>query len=73
LGEGDLSELTIFSQIKPEEMTALVAILGGGSDAVDKAHAEGVYVTGTRYVVTRIEDRSLYARQVRTELLALSP
>lgn len=58
-------------QLKPEEMTALVAILSGSSDAVDKAHAEGVHVTGNRYVVTRIEDRSLYARQGRTGIIAV--
>ncbi|KAI0017270.1 profilin [Xylariomycetidae sp. FL0641] len=52
--------------IKPEEMKNLVAILTNSGGAVDKAHAEGVHVGGERYVVTRIEERSVYARQGRT-------
>lgn len=45
-------------------MKALVGIVSGASDAVEKAHSDGVYVTGTRFVVTRVEERSLYGRQV---------
>ncbi len=45
-------------------MKNIVAILGNTGDAVDKAHAEGIHVAGERYVVTKIEDRSLYGRQV---------
>ncbi|KAI1335440.1 profilin [Xylariaceae sp. FL0016] len=52
--------------IKPEEMKNLVAILTATGDAVDKAHADGVHVAGERYVVTRIEERSVYGRQGRT-------
>ncbi|KAI2465488.1 profilin [Annulohypoxylon bovei var. microspora] len=52
--------------VKPEEMKNLVSILAGNSGAVDKAHADGIYVAGERYVVTRIEDRSVYARQGRS-------
>ncbi|KAI1495652.1 profilin [Biscogniauxia marginata] len=52
--------------VQPAEMKNLVAILTGTGDAVDKAHADGVHVAGERYVVTRIEDRSLYARHGRT-------
>ncbi|KAI0482459.1 profilin [Xylariaceae sp. FL0804] len=52
--------------IKPEEMKNLVAILTSSGDAVDKAHADGVHVAGERYVVTRIEERSVYGRQGRT-------
>ncbi|KAJ9138890.1 hypothetical protein NKR23_g8162 [Pleurostoma richardsiae] len=52
--------------IKPEEMKALVDILSGSQAAVDKAHAEGIHIAGERYVVTRIEDRSIYARSGRT-------
>jgi hypothetical protein len=55
-----------YPQVKPEEMKTLVAILNNTSGAVDKAHAEGVHVNGERYVVTRIEERSVYARQVRS-------
>ena len=46
-------------------MKNLVNILNATGDAVDKAHAEGVHVNGERYVVTKIEDRSAYCRQVR--------
>lgn len=51
-------------QIKPDEMKSIVAILNATGDAVDKAHAEGVHVGGERFVVTKIEERSLYCRQV---------
>lgn len=46
-------------------MKNIVAILNATGDAVDKAHAEGVHVGGERFVVTKIEERSLYCRQVR--------
>jgi profilin len=45
-------------------MKNLVAIISATGDAVEKAHAEGLHVAGERYVVTKIEDRSLYARKV---------
>lgn len=54
----------VFPQIKPEEQKALVDILNNSGGAVEKAHSDGVYVTGIRFVVTKIEDRSLYGRQV---------
>ncbi|KAI2618851.1 profilin [Hypoxylon sp. NC1633] len=50
--------------VKPEEMKNLVAILTQSGNVVDKAHADGIHVAGERYVVTRIEDRSVYGRQV---------
>ncbi|KAI1779757.1 Profilin/allergen [Hypoxylon cercidicola] len=52
--------------VKPEEMQNLVAILNKTGGAVDKAHADGIHVAGERYVVFRIEDRSVYGRQGRT-------
>lgn len=54
----------VLAQVSPEEMKSIVNILGATGDAVDKAHAEGVHVAGDRFVVTKIEDRSIYARQV---------
>lgn len=51
--------------LKPEEMKHIADILDNASGAVDKAYAEGVYVGGVRYVLTKVEGRSLYARQVR--------
>ena len=57
-------QLMVFPQIKPEEQKALVDILNNSGGAVEKAHSDGVYVTGIRFVVTKIEDRSLYGRQV---------
>ncbi|KAI1107474.1 profilin [Jackrogersella minutella] len=52
--------------VQPEEMKTLVAILNNTSGAVDKAHADGIHVGGERYVVARIEGRSIYARKGRT-------
>ncbi|KAL7628907.1 profilin, required for normal timing of actin polymerization in response to thermal stress [Parahypoxylon ruwenzoriense] len=52
--------------VNPEEMKNLVAVLSVNSGAVDKAHADGIHIAGERYVVTRIEERSVYGRQGRT-------
>ncbi|KAI0596454.1 profilin [Biscogniauxia sp. FL1348] len=57
--------------VQPAEMKNIVAIVTGTGDAIDKAHADGVHVAGERYVVTRIEDRSLYARQGRTGIIVV--
>jgi len=51
-------------KVKPDEMKTLVSILNDATGAVDKAHSEGIHVNGERFVITRIEDRSIYARQV---------
>ncbi|KAK6827939.1 profilin [Apiospora arundinis] len=57
--------------IKPEEMKNIASIVTGTAGAADKALAEGVHVCGERYVVFKIEDRSLYGRQGRTGILAV--
>lgn len=51
-------------QISAEEMKNLADITKGVSAAVDKAHAEGIHVAGERFVVTRIDEGNIYARQV---------
>ncbi|KAH9909086.1 profilin [Xylariomycetidae sp. FL2044] len=79
VGSGHVDKAAIFSiagdsvwatsagfTVKPEEMKNLVAILTNNGDAVGKAHAEGVHVAGERFVITRIEERSVYGRQGRT-------
>ncbi|KAK2613522.1 hypothetical protein N8I77_000431 [Diaporthe amygdali] len=53
-------------QISAEEMKNLADIARGETAAVDKAHAEGIHVAGERFVVTRIDDGNIYARQGRT-------
>lgn len=46
-------------------MKALSAILSGDSAAKDKAFAEGLYVAGTRYVITKAdEEEGVYGRSV---------
>lgn len=52
-------------QLKPEEMKAIASIVGGDAAAKDKAFADGLFIAGSRYVMARAEDRSIYARQVR--------
>jgi profilin len=60
------TRLTILAeQLKPEEMKAISSIVSGDAAAKDKAFAEGLYVAGTRFVLARAEDRSIYARSVR--------
>ncbi len=39
-------------------------VVAGLSGSVDKLYAEGLHVAGERYVLTKAEDRSLYARKV---------
>ncbi|KAM5348295.1 hypothetical protein ACJ41O_008119 [Fusarium nematophilum] len=51
--------------LKPEEMKAISSIVGGDAAAKDKAFAEGLFIGGTRYVMARAEDRSIYARSGR--------
>lgn len=51
-------------QLKPEEMKAISAIVGGDAAAKDKAFADGLFICGQRYVMARAEDRSIYARSV---------
>jgi profilin len=52
-------------QLKPEEMKAISAIVGGDDAAKDKAFAEGLYIAGERYVMARADGRSIYARSGR--------
>jgi len=52
--------------IQPLEMKNIVAILAKTKETVDKAYAEGFHIGGERYVVTRIDERSIYGRQGRT-------
>lgn len=46
-------------------MKAIASIVSGDSAAKDKAFADGLFIAGSRYVMARAEDRSIYARQVR--------
>ena len=39
-------------------------VVAGLSGKADKLYAEGLHVAGERYVLTKAEDRSLYARKV---------
>jgi len=48
--------------VSPSEMQEVVAGLSGKPD---KLYAEGLHVAGERYVLTKAEDRSLYARKGR--------
>jgi len=50
-------------------MQEVVAGLGG---KVDKLYAEGLHVGGERYVLTKAEDRSLYARKVDLPFLFIT-
>jgi argininosuccinate lyase len=57
-------------QIQPTELKNIVNILAAAADekadqtAVATAQAEGIHVAGERYVVARIDGRSIYARKV---------
>jgi profilin len=47
-------------------------IVAGLSGTVDKLYAEGLHVADERYVLTKAEGRSLYARKVRYPLVFVS-
>ncbi|KAI1210023.1 Profilin/allergen [Annulohypoxylon truncatum] len=57
--------------VQPAEMKNLAEIVSGSKAAVDKAYADGLHVGGERYVATKIEDRSVYARQGRTGVVVV--
>jgi profilin len=46
-------------------MKVISSIVSGDSAARDKAYGDGLYLAGERYVMTKAEDRSIYARSVR--------
>lgn len=48
--------------VSPTEMQEVVTGLSG---SVDKLYAEGFHIAGEKYVLTKAEDRSLYARKGR--------
>lgn len=52
-------------KLKPEEMKAISAIVGGDTKAKDAAFADGLFICGQRYVMARADGRSIYARSVR--------
>jgi len=77
VGSGHLDKAAIFSAagdsvwattpgftISPAEMKTLVAALAGGA-AADKLWTDGLHIAGTRYVVFKVEGRSIYGRQGR--------
>jgi len=49
-------------ELSPPEIQEVVAGLSG---KLDKLYSEGLHVAGERYVLTKAEDRSLYARKGR--------
>jgi len=48
--------------ISPAEMQEIVTGLSG---SYDKLYAEGLHIAGEKFVLTKAEDRSLYARKGR--------
>jgi len=50
-------------QLKPAEMKTIANVYND-KNAAATAQAEGIHVAGTRYVVARIVDRTIYARSV---------
>lgn len=50
----------------PEEMGVIVGIVKGDEAVKDRAFSDGLYVAGNRYILTRAESRSIYARSGRT-------
>lgn len=53
-------------KLEPAEMKAIADILSNAPGARDRAHADGIHIGGERYVVTVIDDGTIYARQGRS-------
>lgn len=56
-------------QIAADEMKNIAAIVTGDQAAIDKAYAEGLHVAGERFVLTKTDEGSLYARKVRDKFI----
>ncbi|KAI2636169.1 profilin [Xylaria nigripes] len=52
--------------IQLPELKVVSSILADDPAAKEKAFEEGIHIGGERYVLTRVEDRSLYVRHGRT-------
>ncbi|UKZ73721.1 hypothetical protein TrVFT333_001371 [Trichoderma virens FT-333] len=51
--------------IQPAEMKVIADIISKNKAAEDKAYAEGLYIAGQRYVLTRNDEEGFYARAGR--------
>lgn len=45
-------------------MKNIASIVTGNQASIDKAYAEGLYVAGERFVLTKTDEGSFYARKV---------
>lgn len=45
-------------------MKAIASIVSKDQAAIDKAYAEGLYIAGVRYVLTKVDEGDVYARAV---------
>lgn len=54
-------------------MKAISSIVSGDENAKNAAFGEGLFIGGVRYVMTRAEGRSIYARSVRYPYRHLFP
>lgn len=46
-------------------MKVIADIVAKNQASIDKAYAEGLYIAGQRFVLTRVDEGDLYARAVR--------
>ncbi|KAI1007085.1 hypothetical protein K3495_g1128 [Podosphaera aphanis] len=51
-------------EVSTEELKKIIGGLAGG-ETLQALYDDGIFVTGEKYVLTRAEDRSLYARKGR--------
>jgi len=77
VGSGHLDKAAIFGalgdsvwaqtkgySVSPAEIKKVVDALAGGS-AAEKLWSDGLHVAGEKFVVTKVEDRSIYGRKGR--------
>jgi hypothetical protein len=58
-----MATVLIPGQVKPEEMKVIVGAYAEAKQA-DALWTDGLHIAGERYVVTKIDERSIYGRKV---------
>lgn len=53
-------------------MKNIASIVTGDQAAIDKAYAEGLHIAGERFVLTKTDEGSLYARKVWNKTIFIS-
>ncbi|KAK5998397.1 Profilin [Cladobotryum mycophilum] len=56
-------------EIKISELKAIVNIVSGDAKATSDAYVNGIHVAGSKYTLTKVEDKTAFARSGKTGLV----